>query len=308
MIPRLDIIIVNWNAGDLLLNCVTSIKNALDDSFVLNRMVVIDNASDDASIESMINVNLPVEVIRNSINVGFAKACNQGAKGSDTDFLLFLNPDTRLFPDSLSIPISFMMEKGNERIGIIGVKQISEENIVNRNCARFPTPFKMIYFSFGLDKILPRFFPGHFMKEWDHLDSRFVDQVMGSFFMIRRNLFDELNGYDERFFVYFEDLDLALRAKKLGFGNYYLAAAKIFHKGGGTTESVKAKRLAYILHSKLLFCRKHFSLMAYYSIFITTIVIEPFFRIIDSLAKGSPGDTKEILKGYRLLMKRLISQ
>jgi len=308
MSNSLDIIIVNWNAGELLLNCMSSIKNTLDKSFVLNRVVVIDNASEDGSVESILNVDLPVEVIKNSINVGFAKACNQGAKGSKAEFLLFLNPDTHLFSDSLSVPISFMLEKGNERIGIIGIKQINEETIVSRNCARFPTPFKMIYFSFGLDKIFPRIFPGHFMSEWDHLDSRFVDQVMGSFFMIRRKLYDDLSGYDERFFVYFEDLDLALRAKKIGFSNYYLSTAEIFHKGGGTTESVKAKRLAYILHSKLLYCRKHFSLLAYYSIFITTIACEPFFRIIDCLIKKRPGDTKEILNGYRFLIKRLISQ
>jgi len=301
--PSIDIIIVNWNSGGLLKNCIQSIPAALDGSFKLNRVIVVDNNSSDNSLNFEFDQNLPITFIKNQENSGFARACNQGASGSEADFLLFLNPDTVLYSDSLSKPSRFLAD--NPKIGIVGVQLVNEEGDVARNCARFPTPFKMIYTSFGLDKIFPRIFPGHFMKEWDHQSDREVDQVMGSFFMIRRDLFVRLKGYDESFFVYFEDLDLALRAKKLGYSNYYLSSTRIYHKGGGTTESIKAMRLALILHSSLIYCKKHFNMVAYLLIFCATVIVEPMTRLVDSVLKGQPGEMKEVLKGYKLLFRRL---
>lgn len=302
-LPSIDIIIVNWNSGQLLKNCIQSIPIAMDGSFVLNRVIIVDNNSSDNSLYFEFDQNLRVSFIKNQQNLGFARACNQGASGSKSDFLLFLNPDTVLFQDSLSAPAEFLA--GNPSVGIVGVQMVDESGEVSRNCGRFPTPFRMIYSSFGLDKIFPGVFPGHFMVEWDHLSDKKVDQVMGSFFMIRRDLFVLLKGYDERFFVYFEDLDLAQRAKKLGFSNYYLSCCKIFHKGGGTTESIMAMRLALILHSRLIYCKKHFNKFSYFLIFCATVIIEPMTRLVNSILKGHPGEMKEVLKGYKFLFRRL---
>jgi len=302
MIPKLDIIIVNWNSGTLLSECIGSINKAIQHSFILNKVVVIDNASSDNSLENLDTTNLPLTIIRNTQNHGFAKACNQGAKNSKVDFLLFLNPDTHLFQNSLSEPISFMVKEENQGIGIIGVQIINEKNKISRTCSRFPNLYRMIYMSLGLDRIFPKVFPGHFVNEWDHADSRIVDQVMGSFFLVRKTLFEKLNGFDERFFVYYEDLDFSLRLKENGFQSYYLSTAKIYHKGGGTSEKVKAVRLSYILRSKLLFCKKHFSALSFLLILLVTIIIEPFARIIGALMKGSYQEITEILKGYKKLI------
>ncbi len=304
-LPSIDVIIVNWNSGEQLKNCIQSIPVALDVSFVLNRVIVVDNNSSDKSLNFEIDQNLPISFIKNQENSGFARACNQGASGSEADFLLFLNPDTILYNDSLSNPSRFLAD--NPKVGIVGVQLVNEEGNVARNCARFPTSFRMIYMSFGLDKIFPRMFPGHFMIEWDHLSEREVDQVMGSFFMIRRDLFVRLKGYDESFFVYFEDLDLALRAKKLGYSNFYLSSTRIFHRGGGTTESIKAMRLALILQSKLIYCKKHFNKLEYFIIFWTTMIIEPVTRLVDAVLRGHLGEMKEVLKGYKFLFRRLLA-
>jgi GT2 family glycosyltransferase len=303
--PSIDIIIVNWNSGELLRNCIQSIPIAINSSFRLNRIIVVDNNSSDNSLSFEFDLNLPISFIKNHQNSGFARACNQGAYGSEADFLLFLNPDTRLYNDSLSIPSRFL--SCHPRVGIVGVQLVNEKGEVARNCARFPSVFSMIYSSFGLNRIFPKIFPGQFMKEWDHLADSEVDQVMGSFFMIRRDLFVRLRGYDESFFVYFEDLDLALRAKKLGFSNFYLSGTRIYHKGGGTTESIKAMRLALILHSKLIYCKKHFNKVEYFFTFWATIFIEPVTRLVDLVLKGNPGEMKEVLKGYKLLFRRLLA-
>ncbi|NWF90910.1 MAG: glycosyltransferase family 2 protein [Ignavibacteriaceae bacterium] len=300
-----DIVIVNWNSGSFLFNCINSIKYSNNDSFRLNRIFIVDNASTDNSLQNVENFDLPIVIIRNETNVGFAKACNQGAKNSNADYLLFLNPDTQLFNNSLNEPIHFLNKIENKNIGIVGVQILNESNEISRNCSRFLTPVRIIYMSLGLDKIFPKLFPPHFMLEWDHKNSRVVDQVMGSFFLVRRSLFEKLEGFDERFFVYFEDLDFSFRAFNHGYKSYYLSTAQIFHKGGGTSEKVKADRLAYILHSKLLYCKKHFSKFSFLLISLTTIVIEPFVRIINVLISESIRNIPEIVNGYKKLLFKL---
>jgi len=301
----IDIVIVNWNSGDLISECIESISCAVNDNFKLNRLVVVDNASADNSLEKIKIKEFPVEVIKNTENLGFAKACNQGAKGSDADYLLMLNPDTRLFENSLSVPIKFMEKEENENVGIVGIQILNDKNEISRNCARFPTPIGMICRSLGIDKLFPKILPGHFMTEWDHKDSRVVDQVMGSFFLIRRKLFDELKGYDERFFVYYEDLDLALRARKKEYLSYYLAGAQVYHKGGGVTEKVKAKRMFINLQSKILFAQKHFSNRSYIVIYLVILVLEPIARILGAVLTGSFNTVVEISKAYKKLYKSI---
>ncbi|OGU61204.1 MAG: hypothetical protein A2V66_12740 [Ignavibacteria bacterium RBG_13_36_8] len=299
MMSSIDIIIVNWNSGSYLAECLLSIESSLKNNFKLNRVIVIDNASTDGSFENINQTLLPVTVIMNSENLGFAKASNQGAYKSEADFLLFLNPDTRLFENSLSESISFMMKVENEEIGILGIQIINEAGEISRNCARFPSTWSIVYTSLGLDKLFPTVFPGHFMMDWDHNSSRAVDQVMGSFFFVRRNLFERLSGYDERFFVYYEDLDFAFRARKIGYHCYFLSTAQMFHKGGGTTEKIKAERLFYILQSKLLFCRKHFNKCSYFLIFFISLLLEPFVRIFGVFVKGSFSEVGEIIRGFK---------
>lgn len=301
MISSLDIVIVNWNSGKLLYECVQSINNSINDSFELHNVIVVDNSSQDDSLSNIGNIKLPIRVIRNSENLGFSKSCNMGSKFSQSDFILFLNPDTRLFENSLRVPISFLDNNANEKIGIVGVKIIDEKGNTSRNCARFPSPWRMAYMSLGLDRLLPVFFSSHFMLEWDHLCSRNVDQVMGSFFLIRRNVFQKLNGFDERFFVYYEDADLSFRAKEAGYTSYYLSEASIYHKGGGVSEKVKAQRLFYNLRSKILYAKKHFNLINFIVVLIVILFFEPIVRLLKVVVTNSMDSAKEILSGYKQL-------
>jgi GT2 family glycosyltransferase len=303
VLPSIDILIVNWNSGNLLSECIRSINNAVQNSFNLNRVVVIDNASNDGSLDNLEELNLPLIIIRNVQNLGFAKACNQGAKESEADYLLFLNPDTQLFSNSLSVPISFLNKNENDHFGITGIQLRDDKNEISRNCAKFQTAYTMITISLGLDKLFPKLFSAHFLTEWDHKESKEVDQVMGSFLMIRRNLFEQLNGYDESYFVYFEDMDLSFRARNAGKKSFYIADAYIYHKGGGTTEQIKANRLFYYLRSKMNYSKKHFTIFEYYLIAAVILFIEPLIRIIDQLLKGSIKGVPEIVSAYEMLFK-----
>jgi len=141
------------------------------------------------------------------------------------------------------------------------------------------------------------------MEDWDHNDTREVDQVMGAFFMIKRELFEELNGFDERFFVYYEELDLSKRVKDAGYKTMFVAEAKAYHKGGGTSEQVKAKRLFYNTRSRLIYAFKNFGIFKGLVLMLFTFLVEPFTRMVFFLLKSNLGEIKEMLKGFGMLYK-----
>lgn len=301
----IDIVIVNWNAGKQLYNCLKSITATNQDDYELNRVVVVDNASMDGSADGLGDLRLPLTLIRNSENRGFAAACNQGAKNSKADYLLFLNPDTRLFENSLVVPIRFMDRPDNRNVGIVGIQLVDESGQVCRTCARFPTSGMFFIKMLGLNRLFPQMFLSHFMNEWDHSETREVDHVIGAFYLIRRQLFESLGGFDERFFVYLEDLDLSFQAYKNGWKTVYLADAQAYHKGGGTSEQVKAVRLFYSLRSRILYGYKHFSWLSATLLLLGTLFLEPLSRIALAVAQGSVRQVTETLVGFFCLWLNL---
>ncbi len=301
MAPVLDIIVVNWNAGEQLCVCLRSALAADSTGFRLGRLVVVDNGSTDGSADRIKALGPGVVPIRNPDNRGFAAACNQGAAGSRADYLLLLNPDMRLLSDSLVKPIAFLERPENAWVGIVGIQLLDEGGTVRRSCARFPTAGRYLATTMGLDRLAPRLFPPHFTVEWDHQDSREVDQVMGAFFLVRRTIFEALGGFDERFFVYFEDVDFALRARKAGWRSYYLATARAYHRGAGTTEEAKALRLAYNLRGRILYSFKHFGQFSAALVTLATLLIEPVSRVALAMARRSPTEALDTLRGYARL-------
>jgi GT2 family glycosyltransferase len=141
------------------------------------------------------------------------------------------------------------------------------------------------------------------MTDWDHTTNRDDDQVNGAFFLIRRDLFERLGGFDERFFVYFEEVDLARRAAELGYRSHYLATARAFHRGGGCTDQVKARRLTYSIRSRLAYASKHFSRVSATTLALATILIEPISRIIACALRGSVTGCAETVRGFRPVWK-----
>jgi N-acetylglucosaminyl-diphospho-decaprenol L-rhamnosyltransferase len=307
MRPGIEVVIVNWNSGDQLVECLRSFADVATDAVDVTRITIVDNASTDGSLDAVLPLSsrLPLHIVRNSENRGYAAACNQGAAAARAEFLLFLNPDTRLMPSALEQPARFLSEAANQAVGIVGIKLVDADGKVARNCARRPRPLAMIGVSLGLDRLMPRFFPPHFMVEWDHAETRVVDQVMGAFCLMRRALFEQLGGFDERFFVYFEDLDLAVRAHALGWSSVYLASARAFHRAGGTTDAIKGRRLFYFARSRMLFCLKHFRPGAAAGVVAVSLLIEPVARTVHALASRRPADVKEIARGFAMLWRSL---
>jgi len=298
-LPSLDIIIVNWNSGNQLRDCLESIVAINKNGFEMNRVVVVDNESTDGSADDIELISLPLTIIRNDENSGFAAACNQGAKDSKADYLLFLNPDTKLFPDSLSIPIQFMEKAENEKIGICGIKMVDEDGKLTTSAARFPSLKILVGKITGLSKIFPKIYPNHLMSSYELVHSRLVDQIIGAFFLVRRNVFIEFGGFDERYFVYFEEVDFSMRAKMKGYSSYYLAEASAYHKGGGCSEGVKSDRLFHSLRSKIYYGLKYYSYMDRILLIFMIFTFEFVARLFFAGRKRFLTNFRETLSAYK---------
>ena len=295
-----DIVIVNWNAGAQLRTCIDSI--AQHGAGLVRKTIVVDNGSvdgSDASVEGSLNVTL----IRAGVNLGFGKACNLGAQQAKSDYLLFLNPDAAMYADTLPNALAYMQNPAHAEVGICGVQLLDEAGHVSRSCSRFPVVSGFAAHAAGLARFLPRL--GHSMSKWDHAQTSEVDQVIGAFFLVRRVMFESLHGFDERFFVYFEEVDFSYRARQAGWRSMYLADVQAFHAGGGTSNQVKARRLFYSLRSRLLYAFKHFSWLGAVVVLLATLFVEPLSRSALALLRRSWSGLKETWAAYGMLWRWL---
>jgi len=303
----LDIVIVNWNSSDQLETCLHSIEMAEKRSFVLSRVVIVDNNSTDGSISFTTTFPFPLHVVKNFENKGFGVACNQGAENSEADLLLFLNPDVELYKDSLEIPMKLFSQKSSQDIGVLGIQLLNEKGEISKTCARIPSPGMFLINTLGIDRIFPMVFKSHLMFDWAHNQTDYVGHVMGAFYLMRRSIFEKLGGFDSRFFVYLEDLDLSCRLGQAGYKVLYLEEARAFHKGCGTSEQVKAKRLFYAQRSKIRYAIKHFKRWQALSIILLMVSCEVFIRIAVDLLRFSFKDAGETIKTYGMLYHELPS-
>ncbi|MDG1715025.1 glycosyltransferase family 2 protein [Lacinutrix sp.] len=292
---ELSIIIVNYYSEELVNQCVQSIIefSALDEI----QIIIVDNGSNSSILSNF--KDKAIKIVKNRKNEGFGAACNLGVEASKSEYLLFLNPDTKVFKNSLSKAISVIKEK--PEITVLGCKQIDENKITHRSCARYLTVNRYINKLLKLNILFPNVFKGVHMSDWDHESSKYVDHVIGAFYLIRRKDFLESNGFSKDYFVYYEDLDLSKRIVDNGGKIYYDSTIEIFHQGGGASESVKAERLFYSLDSILIFSKKHLSCFKYVIMFIIIIFIEPLLRLFSEMIKLDLKGFFEVFKSYKLL-------
>jgi GT2 family glycosyltransferase len=298
----IDIVTVNWNAGPQLKECLDSVL--AHNKGEVSRIIVVDNGSTDGSADAV--ERLPgVEVIRTGRNLGFGAACNIGAGAGGAPYILFLNPDTRLEADSLSVPLAFMEQPENAKVGICGIQLVDEQGTVSRTCAKSPTLGRLVCAVLGLNKLPGLQGSGVMMSNWDHNANCKVDQVMGAFFFCRRKVFEACGGFDERFFVYFDDVDLSKVVREGGFGSWYLTSAQAFHAGGGTSRQVKVHRLFYSLRSRLLYGFKHFPRWQAWLLVGVISLLEPFTRSVWCLLRGDVAGVKHTWAAYRMLWRSM---
>lgn len=245
----LSIIIVSFNVKNLLRNCINSILRSGDD--FLKEIILIDNNSEDGSKQyinelTKLRINgLKIRAVLNKKNLGFAKAVNQGIKIAKGKYILLLNPDTRVKKDSLKKLVHFA-EKHLET-GVVGAQLVNPDNSIQPSVYHFPSFWRAILeFWFGKKGAYEKYVPsGDKAVE--------VDAVTGAAMLIPRKTFEKIGVFNERYFMYFEDLDFCRRVKKAGLKVYYLPEAKIFHHHGQSAAKVGDRAYQWLSQSSKIY-------------------------------------------------------
>jgi N-acetylglucosaminyl-diphospho-decaprenol L-rhamnosyltransferase len=183
--------------------------------------------------------------------------------------------------------------------------QSRPEGRVQRTCARAPTAATLLLRTLFLDRLCPALVPPHFLTHWDHGDTRPVDQVMGAFLLIRRELFESLGGFDERFFLYYEDVDLCVGAREAGWSVVYHAGAQALHVGQATTSAVKDRRLFYHASSRVEYSAKRYGRVATIVLVALILSVEMPVRWLHATVTRSPWEGRLVARGMLLFWRNL---
>ncbi|GIP35110.1 glycosyltransferase family 2 protein [Paenibacillus sp. J2TS4] len=253
----LSIIILNYNTCELTLNALESVYGS--NTGFKYEVILIDNASSDSSVERIRGKFPQVRMIENKKNVGFSRANNQGMRIATGKYILLLNSDTIVQPDTFDIMLQFMEE--HLEIGASGCKIILPDGSLDKACRRgFPTPSASFYYAFGISKLFPRV-PRFNQYQLGYLnpDEEYpVDCLVGAFMLVRRQAIEEVGMLDEEFFMYGEDVDWCYRIKQAGWQNYYYPKTHIIHYKGASSRK-KPWKIIYEFHRAMyLFHRKHY--------------------------------------------------
>ncbi len=254
----LSVIIVNYNVRQFLENALISLYRAMAN--IEGEIFVVDNASDDGSVE-MVREKFPgVILIESKANLGFARANNLALKQSRGKHVLLINPDTVVQEDTLQVMLEFFRK--NASAGLAGCKILNPDGSFQLPCRRsFPTPWVAFTKISGLSSLFPRsrLFAKYNLTYLSQDETYEVDAVSGSFMMISREAYQLTGGLDEAFFMYGEDLDWCYRVKQQGCKVYYVHATQIIHFKGESTKRSDIDEIRTFYHAMQLFVEKHFS-------------------------------------------------
>lgn len=275
---QLSVIILNYNVRYFLEQCVLSVQKALEN--IDGEIIVIDNNSSDDSCAMMKQRFPQIKLIENKENAGFPKGNNIAVKEAKGEYLCILNPDTVVAEDTFEKILNSQLRTPNSELGIIGCKLIDGTgHFLPESKRGVPTPWVAFTKIFGLYKIFPNasFFNQYYAQHLGENQSGKVDILVGAFMMMKRELYNELEGFDENCFMYADDIDLSYRVLLLKKYNYYFHETSVIHYKGEST----IKDATYMKHFREFmnfFYQKHFkrslffNLMARFGAFYFSIV------------------------------------
>jgi GT2 family glycosyltransferase len=243
-----SIVIVNWNSGPLLRECVLSLDACAHGC----EIVIVDNASQDSSLDFELPGGSRAEIIRNDRNLGFAAGNNLGWRKSSGEQVLFLNPDTECRPDAVGQLAKTLAD--NPSHWAVGGQLIdgSGRAQVGFNVRSFPTIGSVTAEMILLDEVWPAnpWSRRYRMSDWDHRSFRYVDQPAGACLMVRRDVLESLRGFDERFHpAWFEDVDLCRRIRSAGGLIAYQPSARFLHHGGASLRALPQREFLEYFHT-----------------------------------------------------------
>lgn len=226
----LSIVIINYNQKNLTKVCLEGILKIAPK--INYEIIVVDNASTDGSQEVIENFKFQIsnfKFVLNDQNKGFAAGCNSGIRKSSGKYILILNPDVVVLEGSIEKLYEFMEE--NKEVGIVGPKLLNPDKTTQLSCYRYPAWYIPILRRTFLGRLnwAKKKLAHYLMTDFDHQEAKEVDWLLGACLMIRKEMLEKIGLFDERFFLYFEDIDLCRRAKINGWQVYYLPSSEMFH-------------------------------------------------------------------------------
>src|SRR3989344_7673418 len=255
----LSIIIVNYKVKKQLIECIDSIYRYPPNQNY--EIIVIDN-DEKKTIGKNLNEKFPqVKYIESSGNLGYGGGCNLGAKYSKGNVLFFLNPDTKVFDSTLNNLFNFINK--NKKVGIISPLLVhSNMEPFSLQGLRKLTPLRAIFSLSFINKFFPNnpISKNYWLKDWDKKAIQEVAVVPGTAFMIYKNLFKKVEGFDKNFFLYFEEFDFCNRIKELGYQIYIEPRAKLYHEWGASTKKAKNMRKIFS-QSKFYYFKKWYGVL-----------------------------------------------
>jgi len=267
---KVDVVIVNWNTGELLGRCLKSLL-ALPERGMLGEIVVVDNMSKDDSVErarAAVGKSDMVTFIELDENVGFARGNNRAIKSFSGDHhVLLLNPDTEVRAGAI-LALANVLENDSS-IGIVGAKLLNPDGSLQPSVRPFPTLRDFLFYMLKLGRVVQRAQE----NAYDYTKSGYVDQVMGAAFLIRCETLSKVGLLDEGFFVLFEEVDYCKRALEAGWKTFFTPEAEVMHvRAASFSQLVGWRKTWPWLKSSLYYVRKHFGLVAYIGLLLLTPV------------------------------------
>jgi GT2 family glycosyltransferase len=301
-----SVVIVSYNTRDLLLECISSVLNtSLDFTY---EIIVSENGSHDGS-ETAVRDKFPsVHVIQNGADLGFGAAVNVAAEVADGEYLAVVAPDAVMLPNTLSRLVSVARAEGPRVLGCLLVDGTGRPQI---SCARLPTPLRVFALFSRLDKLLP--FPQFQMyyerigylgkRPWDHDTRRDVETLLGAFLFLPLSVFRSVGGFDERFFMYYEEVDLFRRLHDRGDVVTFIPDVSMVHFSGQATKQEYARMRFEAQKSLLIYTRKWHGFWPAQTIRLVLIVLALLRLVRFGLSRTA---SRELRDAARAILRGLI--
>ena len=279
---KVSVVIVNWNTRELLKQCL---KSVYAETSVPAEIFVVDNASGDGSAE-MVRANFPrVCLIANSDNKGFAAANNQAINRTQGQYVLLLNPDTKVLGAAIDKLAAYLDDE--ETVGACTGKLLNGDGSLQKNVGNFYSFWSTLFENRILPAILPnsKFLAKRLVAFWDHATSRDIDWARGAVLLVRKKVLDRIGFLDERFYIYGEEIDLCWRIKQYGWRIIYLPEAEIIHYGKASSSQRRKEMFIQNYKSFYLFLKKHYPGYSYffYRLRVMLYFIPWFLKILFTL-------------------------
>jgi GT2 family glycosyltransferase len=254
--PALSVIVISYNTRGMTLSCLRTLGVELHGSDA--EILLVDNASHDGSVDAVRTAFPHVRVIASATNVGFGAANNLAMKAARGRFFLLLNSDA--FPKPGAVAALMQYLETHPKVGAVGPRLLNEDGSMQLSCFRFPTPRQAWFENLWISSLFPTHAVLGNYRRWAHDSERLVDWIGGACMLVRREVVEQVGGFDERFFLYAEETDWQRRMRDGGWEIAFTPLVEVTHLGGASGASTKTETNRHFFDSLDRYERKHHGL------------------------------------------------